>query len=512
MSVRSSAMPERDPASLPAGARVGPWRVVSWRGRGSYGVVYRAVREGREEAGPVALKLALGPEDPRFEREAKLLARIRHPGVPRLLGQGTWRSAAGAAHPYLVMEWVQGLPLYDWASARNPSSRQVLRMLAQAARALEAVHAARSVHRDIKGGNILVRPGDGRVFLTDFGSGHYAGAAPLTEQLLPPGTPAYRSPEAWRFLVRFRHDPSARYTATPADDLFALGVTAYRLVTDEYPPATDPAEDTAGVWSTGGAGPVPPAALNGRVELHLSALIMKMLSVRPEERGTAGALAARLEQAARRAGAEADHPLFAVEEQTFASEHSRGASIRELLERSRRRRPPQMLRMSAQYDEKEKAELKRLEAEDFARSRARTERDPSRAPSRLWRFSGIAAAVGLLMMIALWPVVLRQAIEVLTADGPDGGTAGLGEEAPLPAVERASPDLSESGIRLDMPPKPFDRQHRPPCRKGEVEIRGGCWAKIEARAPDCPRGAYEWNGGCYSPILGAPAPATSGQQ
>lgn len=512
MPVRHNAMPERDPASLPVGARVGPWRVVSWRGRGSYGVVYRAVREGSEESGAVALKLALRPDDPRFEREARLLARIRHPGVPRLLGQGTWRTASGAAYPYLAMEWVQGLPLYDWASMRNPSSRQVLRMLAQAARTLEAVHDARSVHRDIKGGNVLVRPGDGRVFLTDFGSGHYAEAPPLTQHVLPPGTPAYRSPEAWRFLGRFRHDPSARYTATPADDLFALGVTAYRLVTDEYPPATDPAEGVSGVWSMDGVGPTPPTVLNDRVELQLSALIMKMLSVRPKERGTAETLAAQLELAAQRASPDADRPLFAVEEQAASSEHSRDASIAELLERSRRRRDPRELRQSARYDDAERAEFRRLEAEDLARSRARTERDPSRTPTRLWRYSGIAAAVGLMMMAELGPVGLMQAVEALAAEGTDGRTVGLGDEARPSAVQKAEPTSHEKGIRLDVPPKPFDGQQLPPCRKGEVEIRGGCWFKIEGQAPDCPKRAFEWNGGCYSPIIVTPSPATSDPQ
>jgi hypothetical protein len=79
------------------------------------------------------------------------------------------------------------------------------------ARALEATHAACGVHRDVKGDNVLVRPADGRVFLTDFGAGHYRGAATLTTKLLPPGTPAYRSPEAWGFLRVFRRHPTAHY-------------------------------------------------------------------------------------------------------------------------------------------------------------------------------------------------------------------------------------------------------------------------------------------------------------
>jgi hypothetical protein len=62
-----NAAPEPNPASRPVGTVVGPWRVEGWAG-----LVYRAVRVGCEEEGPVALKLAVHPEDPRFEREVRL--------------------------------------------------------------------------------------------------------------------------------------------------------------------------------------------------------------------------------------------------------------------------------------------------------------------------------------------------------------------------------------------------------------------------------------------------------
>jgi hypothetical protein len=410
------------------------------------------------------------------------------------------------------MEWVHGIALYDWASVRNPSSRQALRVLAQAARALEAVHAAKAAHRDVKGGNVLVRPGDGRVFLTDFGSGHYAGAAPLTRQQLPPSTPAYRSPEAWRFVLHFRDQPSARYVATAADDLFALGVTAYRLVTDEYPPSTAPGEDTAGVWRMGGEGPRAPVAVNYRVEPRLSALVMRMLSVNPKERGTAGALAAELEQAAENAGPHADHPLFAVEEQASHAVHSGDVPFTVLLKHGLRQRDPQVLQLSARYDEAERAEIERLAAEDLARSKARTEREPFLAPARFWRYFGAVAVAACLMMIAIWPRVAREPVEAPAADSPDGGTAGLADEAELPAVEMNRPTSRASGIRVDIPAKPFDWQQRPPCERGQVEIRGGCWFRLKDPAPDCPQRSYEWKGGCFVPVTVAQRPATSDPQ
>lgn len=146
-----------DLALLLPGMEVGSWRVVAWAGQGGNGTVYRAVRIGQEQAGPVALKLALQPGDPRLEREVMVLSRLEHPSVPRLLDSGEWRSYGGTQHPFLVMQWIDGVPLYEWALQHAPSSAQVLRMLAQLTRALQALHAQGAVHRDVKGGNIPSR-------------------------------------------------------------------------------------------------------------------------------------------------------------------------------------------------------------------------------------------------------------------------------------------------------------------------------------------------------------------
>ncbi len=234
-------MHEVDPLALPRGTRVGPWRVLGFRGRGSYGTLYRVEREGREAEGSAALKLAVHPGDKRYARESWLLRHIHSPFVPQFLDEGAWEHSSGV-YPFVVMELVEGEPLYEWAARRNPSERQVLGLLAQVARAIADTHAAGGLHRDVKGSNVLVRRGDGRGYLTDFGAGHYRGADTLTSKLLPPGTPVYRSPEAWGFLDVFRRHPTVHYPASTCDDLFALGVMAYRLVTDEYPPLTDPEE------------------------------------------------------------------------------------------------------------------------------------------------------------------------------------------------------------------------------------------------------------------------------
>ncbi|WP_164013789.1 protein kinase domain-containing protein [Pyxidicoccus trucidator] len=137
-----------NPAGLPPGTRIGPGRLREPLGRGAYGVVYRAVLAEQDASDCGALKLALHPDNARFLREAELLSRLQHPAVPRLRDQGQWLSPTGAAHAWLAMELVEGTSLYDWALAQRPSSRQVLRVLAQLARALAATHAAGGVHRD----------------------------------------------------------------------------------------------------------------------------------------------------------------------------------------------------------------------------------------------------------------------------------------------------------------------------------------------------------------------------
>ena len=210
----------------PLGLKVGAWRVDGFRGQGTYGIVYRARPEGQVLAEPVALKLSIYPADARFEREVELLSRIRHPSVPRLLDSGVWQSSSGDTHPFVVMEWVEGVPLYAWVSRRNPSSRQVLALLSQGAGALQAIHEVSGVHRDVKGDNMLVRHSDGRLFLTDLGAGYFAGATRLTPPHVVPGTPEYRSPELWQCAQRVSPGATASPLARPADDVYALGVTA----------------------------------------------------------------------------------------------------------------------------------------------------------------------------------------------------------------------------------------------------------------------------------------------
>ncbi|WP_225412818.1 serine/threonine protein kinase [Stigmatella hybrida] len=442
------------------GTRIGAWRVVRWYGQGAHGAVYQAVQVRSPWPSPVALKLALAPEDPRFAREVALLTRVRHPCIPRLLGHGHWRHPAGTLHPFIALEWVEGPSLYDWARERNPSSRQVLLLLAQLARALQAIHGTHAVHRDVKGGNILVRASDGRPVLTDFGSGDYQGSERLTWRSMPPFTRAYRSPEASRFAFRFIHEPESHYVARPSDDLFSLGVTAYRLLTGLYPPTQLPSAE-APAWNPEDEGPGSLRKLNPRMAPALGALVLRMLSPQPEARGTAQELAEALELAAARAGTEADLPLF---------------------------------------------EPSRLPLEKPLPSRQ----------ARSWAMgprSGTALAVGLLLLLWLAQTATQRAdvslLQRQDAGTPDAGNVAVGDGS-LTAPSAPQQALSASeGIALELPSKPFPGQHRPDAnnqcpRRGQVAINGGCWIKFALDDEACAANAdtsYVYKGRCYAPAF-----------
>jgi serine/threonine protein kinase len=230
-----------------------------------------------------------------MEREVELLSRLDHPSIPRLLDRGGPWLPSGKEYPYFVMEWVQGPALYAWAEQYAPSCRQVCRVLARLARALEAVHAAGAVHRDVKGANVLVRLSDRLPVLIDFSSCHFAGAQRLTWQSLPPVTPEYLSPQAVLFYIHSMRHPDGYYPPSPADDLYALGVTAYRLVMGQYPPRIDARQDEQGIWQATSPDIRPLLESNPRVEPPLREVIVRLLSNAPEQRGTAAQVAEALE-------------------------------------------------------------------------------------------------------------------------------------------------------------------------------------------------------------------------
>jgi serine/threonine protein kinase len=466
-------LPEQklDPFMLHPGTQVGPWKVKAYEGGGAYGLVFRAVRIGDEQAGEVALKVACYPRDPRFQREVELLSRVDHPSVPRLLGHGEWQPPRGEAHPYIVMEWVEGMPLYTWAEWRNPSSSEVLLVLGQLAGALEATHAAGGVHRDVKGSNIRVSLDGARAVLMDFGACTYAGAAPLTKGALPPGTDDYRSPEAREYALQRPRDATTSYVAQPTDDVFALGVCAYRLVTGWYLPPVDVWPEEEGSWRMEWRAPRSPVEMNPRVEAQLGELILRMLARRPEERPAAPELAEALRQAARSAGPGADRPLFQSEEPVTVVESA--------------------------------APVRRQERGVEARV-APSGRESARGRGRVWAAYAACAVLGAVISASAIEWGMRSEQEDsgdVAQSSPSEEPVGLGDAELTAPVANVKPSWASGRLSRPVPQTPLKEQRRAPHCLTPVEatINGGCWVAVPEVKPPCGPPSYEWQGACYVP-------------
>jgi eukaryotic-like serine/threonine-protein kinase len=328
-----------------------------------------------------------------------------------------------------------------------------------------------SLRRDLKGANILVRTADSRAVLTDFGSGTHAGAVSLTPPTLVPGTPAYRSPEAALIELHSLRTPQARFTASAADDVYALGVTACRLVTGEYPELGEPHQDEHERWHLESV--VLPSALReeGLVAPPLRELIVRILSVRPEERGTAAELASLLEQAA---------------------EHLPPVSA-----------PPSPGTQPAPSS-----------AQEVSPASARAVLRPFRSPanvraSRLW----LAASVALILVAGTFWGVSRQSSMCSFSEGgaaetaqADAGTAGLGDTVSRESEEQPSPSWPEA-MSEDTLPEPLPGQLRPDAKgrcpgKRQVALNGACWMKTSWEREECEMARGQlFNDTCYLPCI-----------
>src|SRR5258708_6517789 len=248
----------------------GPLQVIEKIGRGSFGDVYRAFepRLVRE----VALKLlrhrngAEAEGDDVAIAEGHRLARVRHPNVVTVYGAERVGQRVG-----IWMELLPGPTLEEELRSRGPLPVfEAARIVRDMADALAAVHAAGLIHRDVKAQNIM-RASDGRMVLTDFGTGQEVTLAndPITTHLA--GTPLYLAPE-----VLFGG------AATPQSDVYSLGVLLYHLLTNSFPVVGASLEDirTMHTQST----PVRVLLTRPDSPRELPAIIDRALASRPEAR------------------------------------------------------------------------------------------------------------------------------------------------------------------------------------------------------------------------------------
>jgi predicted Ser/Thr protein kinase len=202
----------------------GRYRLDSRIASGGVGDVWRA--EDLVLARPVAVKLlraeyARHPETlARFRAEARHAASLSHEGIAQVYD---YDEGGPEDQPFLVMELIDGPSLADILTRGPVAAGTVLDIVAQAGLALQAAHESGLVHRDIKPANVLLTSAN-RIKITDFGIAYAAGSAPVTRQGLLVGTPAYLAPERVTGSL-----------ATPASDLYSLGILAHECLTGRRP-------------------------------------------------------------------------------------------------------------------------------------------------------------------------------------------------------------------------------------------------------------------------------------
>lgn len=281
---------------LYSGRELGPYRLLERLGRGAQGEVWKAVRIDCKPE-PVALKvlrpsLASNPSrKAQFLHEAERGTRLKGTSLLPVT-----ESAEIEGHCYMVMPFIAGITLRDvihWRGERKAGEdallvhemvamndhdylAHALRCLIQAARALEQVHAAGIVHRDVKPANILLdeRVGGG-VYLCDFGLGRDLGVATPEQLRDGAGTPVYMAPE--RLLRRSADEIRC--------DVYSLGVTAYEALVLERPYRIPRGLDQSAL-----AGylirsrPVRPSIARRDFPAPLESIIMKAMARDPQRR------------------------------------------------------------------------------------------------------------------------------------------------------------------------------------------------------------------------------------
>jgi tetratricopeptide (TPR) repeat protein len=211
---RSGTLP---PGTVLAGA----YRISGELGRGGMGIVYDAMDtklDRRVAVKQLRRELAAPDDLERFLREAKLAAKLKHPNVVSVL---TVVERDGEA--FLVFEYVDGQTL-DKRIERSGrlELKEAKPLVSDVCGALGYAHSQRIIHRDLKPANILVDKA-GRARVMDFGIAHQARTVSKETTTAPYGTPGYMAPE------------QAMGRVSPSSDLYALGVTAYELLTARLP-------------------------------------------------------------------------------------------------------------------------------------------------------------------------------------------------------------------------------------------------------------------------------------
>ncbi len=274
------------PDRLAPGDFVGPWKILEVLGAGGLGRVFKVESADKVYALKMAVRLP-GEKMPGEEdvdgwcmREATaMMGRSPHPNIPRVFQVGRWPDPE-SGFLFVVMEYVDGLRFTDWRYETHPSAARLVDVMLPLVRTVADLHKAGIEHRDLNAQNVLIRKDDGRPFLLDFGSASLPGARTLT-QGIPPVNLSVVPPEAFEHARLNGED--ARFRGGPSADLYALGVLMYQALADGYPfnPELPPERLLAAITLRM---PRAPHWVNPKAPKRLSAITMRLLSKRPEDR------------------------------------------------------------------------------------------------------------------------------------------------------------------------------------------------------------------------------------
>ncbi len=292
-------------SKLVIGKDIGPYRIRESIGEGGMGMVYLAERIDGEFDQSVAVKFVRGGlfsdyMRKRFAIEKRILSKLDHPNIARLLDGGITDDGI----PFLIMEYVEGLPLDEYCNENNIDTRGRIDLFLQICRAVQSAHSNLIIHRDLKPQNILVNP-KGQVKVMDFGIAKFTDPDADEESVFRTrdgnfiASLGYAAPEQFR-----SEDP------TLATDIYQLGLVLHKLLTGRLPYSVkecSPAEAEQIICETKPAKPsthvdrekddnqwpVQPDQLKG----DLDTIILKALQKEPGKRyGSAEMLAGDIER------------------------------------------------------------------------------------------------------------------------------------------------------------------------------------------------------------------------
>ena len=307
---------------LPAGTMIDGWKVVRSLGGGGFGAVLLVEKDGK----PFALKFALHREASRDDkrthartlRELAILVTVDHPNIIKPHGYGKYPDAR-KGNVFVILDYVEGWTLAQWVERKHPTAREIIRVFRKIAATLAYLHARGILHRDLKLSNVLIRKSDGEPIIIDFGCAIHAHSEELTDVPTPPGTPRYHPPQVFRFARENKSKPGARYPFQVADELFALGVMLYEVLTEPRPTE----DDGKPVLNSLREVPASPRVKNPRVPEALSALVMDLLEREPENRPeSAEAVERELAELEEHKGQEYAAPVHPPSEQRAPAEEA----------------------------------------------------------------------------------------------------------------------------------------------------------------------------------------------